>query len=361
VIELDRDPATGKRKQKWVSGFRTRDEAEKELRARLRKIDEGDDPFPVDVTVKSWADSWLDFLWAQGRLRRGTIRNYDALMRDHVVPSIGSMQMRKVRTAHCQGVLDRMSADGKAPRTVAHCRAAMSGMFRHAVRMDVLKANPVRDTQPPGKSVPQLITPTTDDLAKIMAAAEGTIWEVPVMLAATIGARRGEVLGIQWGNVDLDAGRVRIVDQVQKVDGKLVRVPPKTARGVRTVPLLPWVVERLRQHRLEQLDRLSEVGGWPTPDTPVCDRGDGQPIDPSTFTHAAKRITKQAGCEGVRLHDLRHGVATALAENRNRAELTSKVLGHASVAFTLDRYTHPRDEELDEVSAVLGRAFRKLG
>ena len=95
------------------------------------------------------------------------------------------------------------------------------------------------------------------------------------------------------------------MEQVQRVAGRLGFVPPKTEHGVRMVPLQPEVVERLRFHRAQQAQRLWALGILVTDETVVCDRGDGEPIDPSTYTHAASRITKAAGCEGVRLHDLR--------------------------------------------------------
>jgi integrase len=90
---------------------------------------------------------------------------------------------------------------------------------------------------------------------------------------------------------------------------------------------------------------------------PVADRGDGEPLDPSTFTHAVSRIAAAAGLEGVRLHDLRHAVATILAATGSSPAITSKILGHASVAFTLQTYTHPNEEELDRAAAAFERAL----
>jgi integrase len=238
-----------------------------------------------------------------------------------------------------------------------HARACMSACFQHALRMQLVTINPVRGTQAPKKPELELRIPMAHELRKIIETARSTPWEVPVLLSATTGARRSEVLGLRWRNVDLEAGRARIVEQVQRVGGKLDFVAPKTERAKRTLPLQPEVVARLRKHRVEQAWRLRTVGIEVTDDHVVCDRGDGQPIDPSTYTHAVSRITADAGCVGVRLHDLRHGVATVLAASGNRPELTSKLLGHSTVAFTLQTYTHPSDDEMDEVAEILSKAI----
>ncbi len=348
VIELDRDPAAGRRRQKWVSGFATERDAQREERVRLSALDRGDDPFPTEVTVGEWIGTWLDHLRSSGRVRPRTIKNYEQLCRDHVTPRIGKLSMRKAKAAHVQSVLDAMTAAGKSPRTVEHARAALSGCFQHALAMDILASNVVRATKAPRKSPKTLRTPTGAELAAIARAAQGTTWEIPMLLATTTGARRSEVLGLRWGSVDLDGRRALIVESVQRVGGALVRTAPKTARGLRAVPLLPQVVERLRAHRVAQAERLLALGIRQDDETPVCDRGDGTPCDPSSFTHAARRIAEQTGVEGVRLHDMRHGVATVLAAQGLAPEVTSAMLGHATVGFTLTTYTHVRDDRLDE-------------
>jgi integrase len=358
VVELDRDPATGKRRQKWVGGFRTKAIAERELRRRLLLIDEGEDAFPEEISVKAFVlERWLPHLDLQGRLRPRTVRNYRQLMRDHVLPRIGPMQLRKVRPAHVQGVLDEMTKNGRAGRTVSHARAAMSSAFSAAVRWQLVAINPVRATEPPAKKTLDLRVPSAAELVALMDAARGTIWEVPVMLAATTGARRGEIAGLRWGSVDLERGHIRIVEALQRVNRELVYAPPKTPRAIRSIPIPGWVVERLRRHRAEQAQRLLALGIRVGDDHPVADRGDGDPLDPSTFTHAVSRIAAAAGLEGVRLHDLRHAVATILAASGTSPAVTSKMLGHASVAFTMQTYTHPDEEELDRAAAAFERAL----
>jgi len=217
--------------------------------------------------------------------------------------------------------------------------------------------NPARATESPQKRPPELRTPTAKELRAIIEGAKATPWEVPILLSATTGARRGEVLGLRWGNVDLEHARVRIVEALQRIDHQACFVQSKTAQSVRNIPLLPEVVDRLRRHRVEQAQRLLARGVRLSDEHVVCDRGDGEPIDPSTYGHAAKRIAQRAGVEGARLHDLRHGVATALAASGTPVELTSRMLGHSNEAFTLHNYVHPGDDRWEGVMQTLARAL----
>jgi integrase len=182
-------------------------------------------------------------------------------------------------------------------------------------------------------------------------------WEIPVLLAATTGARRAEVLAMRWSNVDLEdveKGRVRIVEALTDAG---TFAAPKTKSAVRAVPLPAFVVERLKAHKAAQNSRRLALGAdWHDLDL-VCERGDGSPISPGAFTHAFARIAERAGLEGVRLHDLRHGVATALAKSGASPLATSRMLGHASVAFTQAVYQHADDEMVEWAAQGLAEAF----
>jgi integrase len=200
------------------------------------------------------------------------------------------------------------------------------------------------------------------DLTAVVEAAVGTSLEIPILLGATTGARRSEVCGVRWREVDLTRGSLTIAQSLQWIpkDGgrELVFTDLKSERARRSVRLLPSVVERLRHHRAEQLERRLALGSaWQDHDI-VCDRGDGQPIDPDLFTKTFKRLALQAGLHPrTRLHDLRHGVATQLARAGVHAHTVSTVMGHSSAAFTLDAYTDAWDEAAAQAAAALGDAL----
>ena len=144
----------------------------------------------------------------------------------------------------------------------------------------------------------------------ILTAAEDTPYHLPLMLSATAGLRRGEVLALRWSAVHLERGTTSVVASLQRVGGELRFMEPKTDRARRTVSLPPFAVEVLRRARKEQAERRLLLGeAWIDEDV-VADRGDGRPIEPAELSRAFHRL---AG-GGVRLHDLRHAFGTALLE-----------------------------------------------
>jgi integrase len=181
------------------------------------------------------------------------------------------------------------------------------------------------------------------------------------MLAVVTGARRAEILGITWDRVDLERGRIRIAETMQRLaDGTLGFAPPKTAASERDVPLSPAVIERLRRLRAEQAERRLAVGaGWNALDL-VCEKGDGSPLDPMSFTHGFARIAQRAGMDGIRLHDCRHGVITALRKQGVPVEVVSAIAGHTSVSFTAQTYVHVDDEQIERAAIALAAAFGAL-
>jgi integrase len=359
VIDTGRDPETNKRKQRWSSGHATKKAAEEAMRKALGRLDVGDDPIPTKITLSEFTERWLAHLEANDSPRPNSRRRYAELLQQRVVPLIGGMRLDRIRPAHVQAVLDAATEAGLAPATVQKVRAAMSSMFNTAVKWTLVSSNPVRATSTPTIRAPKLTTPTAAQLRSLTAAAVGTMWEIPTLLATTTGARRAEVLGLHWSRVDLERGRVRVDETLQRVDGELAFVPPKTDRARREIPLPAFAVERLRAHKTDQARRRLMLGvEWSDHDL-VCERGDGAPVDPDSFTHAFARIAKATGLEGVRLHDCRHGVATALAKQGVPAYVTSKVLGHSSVHFTANVYQHADEETVDRALAGLEEAFGK--
>jgi len=193
-----------------------------------------------------------------------------------------------------------------------------------------------------------------------------------MLLAAVTGARRSEILGISWDDVDLKEGTISIRRGVQPVrqahrTHTAAFTPLKTKRSRRVVQLPPFAIERIRRHRREQLGRRIALGpGWHDPldelGRPValvCDRGDGFFLYPDSFSSAFKRLARQAGMHpSTRLHDVRHAVATELGRRGVHPVIVSAVLGHASPAFTVAVYQHAWQEGPAEAAAALEAALR---
>jgi integrase len=347
------------RRQKWSRQYPTKTEAQRAHRDAQGLIDKGRDPFPESLTGHELASRWLEH--KNGPVRATTLRRYRTLLNRYILPAIGGLPVSQVRPAHIQRLLDEAVRRGLAARTVQQIRAVCSSMFSTAERWEIIDRNPVRGARTRQPERPDLEVPTAAQVAALVEAARGTVWAVPVLLAATLGARRSEVLAISWSVVDVDRGRVQIVRNLQRVPGEGLRFfDPKSSRSRRLIVPPPFVVAVLRAWRRDQAERRLLAGAaWQNLDL-VCDRGDGGPLDPDAFSHAAKRLMAKAGLHpATRLHDCRHAFATTLLEQGVDTAIVSSVLGHATTWFTADTYQHVREGMAEQAAAAIEQAYRR--
>lgn len=351
VVDVPRN-LDGKRRQRRRRGFLTRKAAEEALRQFLGHLDRGGDPFGDRTTFAEYIDGWLEHHSTQ--VEPKTLQRYRQLLDLHLLPQLGSMRLDRIRAAHVQAALDSID---RAPRTVQQARAVLSKSMRQATAWGLIQASPVAATRAPKAERPDLEVPTVEGVQALIGAARNTMWEVPVLLAAYTGARRGEVLAIAWDQVDFDIGRIRITRSLERLEGMFRFKDPKTKRSRRDVAVPKRVLDRLRRHRIEQSERRLAAGpAWYDHDL-VCDRGDGQPINPDAFSKAFKRFASKVGIPDARLHDTRHAAATTMMERGVHPTVVSKTLGHANEAFTMAVYGHVRDEMLDQAAEALAEAY----
>lgn len=348
--------ATGKRRQPRGRGHRTKAEAAKALREAMRLVDRGTAPLePGKTTTAQYLGRWLAH--QQHRVRPSTYRRDAISVRDDIVPTVGHVPLVQLGPHHVEAVMDAMRVRGAAPSSIVRARAVMSRAMRQALLWGLVATNPVAATRPPKVARPDLEVPDAAGLVALQAAAVGTPWEVAVLLATTLGTRRGETLGVAWEDVDLASGRVRVMRALQRVDGELRLVDLKTARARRTVVLPATAREKVRAWKKAQAETLLRHGVRQTGRTLLCTDPVGQPLDPDAFTHAAKRFARAAGIGRARLHDSRHGVATQLLAAGVHPGITSAVLGHTDPGFTLRVYSHVLDGMADQAAEALERAL----
>ena len=167
--------------------------------------------------------------------------------------------------------------------------------------------------------------------AKLLEVAMGTPWSVPVLLAAATGLRRGEVLGLRWADVDLEAGKLTVQQTLEETRAGLAFKLPKTAKSRRCIPIPGFAVATLRQHRAEQAKQKLRLGPAYKDHGLVCARTTGEPIRPDVLSHAFVKLVRQTGLPPVRFHDLRHSHASQLLKIGINPKVVSERLGHSTV------------------------------
>jgi integrase len=204
---------------------------------------------PGRLTLGSYiAGQWLPHV--RTRVRARTAQRYAELLELHVLPVIGSLKLAKLRPAHIQSMLDRLQL---APRTKLHVYRVLSEALRHAVRVQLLASNPAAGASPRRPGRPLLTVPLAADVGGLIDAADGWL-KTAVVLAASTGMRRGEILALQWRAVDLDRRTARVELAVEALGRELRFGQPKTARSRRTVSLPAGTVAYLRRLHADQAE-----------------------------------------------------------------------------------------------------------
>jgi integrase len=364
VIADVADVGALQRKQVRRRGFATEREAHRALTKLLGELDGGNYVSPdLKTTLTEYVEeTWLPSLVVRNR-RPSTLESYRRNLEVHVLPRLGHRPLARVTTAD----LDRLYADllvgasgrrALAPRSVRYIHTIMYGVFGHAVQKGHLAVNPcMRADAPDPKACRSrtMKTWTADDLRRFLVSLDGDRFRAPLLLLATTGMRRGEALGLKWGDLRLDQGELDIVRSLGLVDNRIVLGLPKTERGRRIVSLDPATVSALRQHRAEQLQERLLVGPGYLDQDWVFAMPDGRPVHPGRFTRIFDRRASAAELPRIRLHDLRHTWATLAMRAGINPKVVQERIGHASVAITLDLYTHvDRETHAAAAAAVSG-------
>jgi integrase len=274
-----------------------------------------------------------------------------------LIPRIGHVYLHQLGPGHLSALYADLHTTGRldgsgglSARTVHYLHVILSKALSDAVAEGRLPRNVagLKTVRPrlPKSTSHDMTTWTAAQLTSFLAGLRGDRLEVPILLAATTGMRRGEVLGLRWSDLDLDGGRlaVRQTLTAPRNPDTGQHVPtfgePKTRRGKRSVPLPGQTVVALRGHRKAQAAERLQVGPDYTDHGLVFAEPDGAPIHPDRFRERFEHRVARSGLPRIRFHDLRHTYATLALQAGVHAKVVSEILGHANIGITLDTYSH---------------------
>jgi len=348
VMEASRS-ADGKRRQKWHGGFRTKREAEGALAKILGDKVTGRYVEPAKVQLGDWlTQTWLPSMRTQ--VKPSTWDSYNRNLRLHVVPRIGHMSIQAVTPQVLNAMYGDLLTEGNRhrpgglnPKTVRYLHTTLHKAFADAVDLGLLGVNPAERAKPPR---PNRMKPSemacwdAGQLGAFLRHCHDHRLGAAFHLAALTGMRRGEVLGIRWADVDLQAGRLAVRHTLVAVAYEVRSSTPKTHQA-RVVDLDAGTVDELRAHRLRQdAERLAWGTGYDSSNDFVFRREDGSPVHPHSFSQAFENLVRSSGLPRIRLHDLRHTHASIALRAGVPVKVISERLGHEDPAFTLKQYAH---------------------
>lgn len=366
-LELPRDPQTGKRRQKWVSGFKTKKEAERARTDMLAKLDAGTYVEPTRQNVSEYLSEW--FTTITPTLRESTLHSYRRNMRHHVESRIGSLPLAAVDGGTLNGLYAELMSSGRwdgtgglSPRTVRYVHTILHRAFKDAVRWGRLARNPADAADPPraaASSAPEILAWSEGDLRRFLTKSRDTqdrYYPTWVTLATT-GARRGEILGLRWSDVDLATGQASVRQTVVAVAHEVRFGTPKTDRGRRRIALDPGTVAVLKEHRRAQAEERLALGPGYNDHGLVFAKVTGDPLHPERVSREFDRRIERWELPRITLHGLRHTWATLALQGDVHPRVVQERLGHATIAVTLGIYSHVtatlHDEAATQVAAQM--------
>jgi integrase len=354
VVDVGRDPASGRRRQQWKGGYATKREAEQALARALT----GEVATPGSLTVGAFLDLWLT--GHTPSLKPSTAKSYAEIVQWYVQPRLGRVKLVDLNALLIRRLYaDLLENGGRrraelSPATVAVVHRVLRKALNDAVLWGLLARSPLVGVKPPRNTPPEMRSWTPEEARRFLrVVTDDRLYALWVLVLAT-GMRRGELAGLRWPDVDLNAGGLAVRRSRVSVAHAVHESDPKTRSSRRTISLDARLVAVLRTHRRRQLEeRLAWGPAW-TDAGYVFTREDGLPLHPERITVLFGRLVASAGVSRLRLHDLRHTSASLLLAAGVHPKIVSERLGHSNVSITLDLYSHV-------IPGLQAEAAEKLG
>ena len=361
VVDVGRDPGSGRRVQRWKGGFATKRQASSRSgtrRTRSRPVRPRD---AGGLCVAAYLEQWLSGV--QNTVKPTTAKSYGEILRWYVIPGVGAVQLADLTPLHIRSLYADLLDQGGRRRaalsagTVAIVHRVLRKALNDAVGWRLIARSPLVGVRPPSRASAEMRTWTGADARRFLEhVADDRLYAMWALLLAT-GLRRGEIAGLRWGDVDLDAGLLSVRRSRVSAGWTVHESQPKTRSSRRAVSLDERVVAVLRAHRRRQLEeRLAWGTAW-VDSAFVFVRENGEPLHPETITSMFRRRVVRAGVPKIRLHDLRHASASLALAAGIHPKVVGERLGHSSVAITLDLYSHVAPTLQAEAAEKLGRVI----
>ena len=357
---------TEERRRETKAGFGSRKECQAALTAKLTTLAEQTYVLPSHLSVREFLTKvWLPAIAPS--VRPTTLSGYRTLVASHLVPQLGTVKLQSLNAAqinaHYARLLDTGRVHGKgglSPNSVHHVHAALHRALRDAVRWGYLQTNVASFAEPPRVSAQHRELPvwSEEQLHAFLDSAKGDRLYPLWRFCAMTGCRRGEALGLVWPDLDVEASAVTIKRALVPINGELHESEPKTRRGRRRIALDAETVAVLRELAAAQLGEQQVAGDEWVASGRVFTKENGEQLHPERISALFRRLVRAAALPPIPLHGLRHTYASiALAKGVNPA-IVSRRLGHSTVAFTLDVYSHVLPQ-VDAEAAELIAGFAK--
>lgn len=322
-------------------------------------------------TVAKFLEGWLEHT-LKNRAKPRSVESFTAIVNRHIVPVLGRIRLDKLTPQQVQALLEKkrepyktknkagkvIEKHGLAPQSIAGIRTVLRSALGQALKWGMVARNVATLIDPPRIPRPQTHAIDVDGARKLLETARGERFEAILVLALTLGLRRGEILGLRWSDVDFEKRALRVNQAVQRIGGKLQVTELKTERSRRVVAIPESVVRALKTRRAQQAqERLLAGSEWKDSDLAFTNPN-GWPLEPITLHRDYKRMLTAAGLPSkVRFHDLRHTAASLLLAQGVHLRVIMELLGHSSISLTANTYAHVMPAAMRDVADKMETIF----
>ncbi len=312
-----------------------------------------------EMLFGDWLEYWFEN-HSKPKIRPTTQEGYESRIRLHILPELGSIPLNKLTQNDLQQFYARVKKNGRkrftdlygeglSDRMVRMCHATCRSALEKAMQEGLIRTNPAIGCKLPPKKAREMQVLDREELQRFLIQAQAEGYYELFLLDLATGLRRGELMALQWDDLDFKTGVLNVNKQIYDVQGELQLSTPKTKTSIRKLTLPPAVVAVLWEYR----ETVGSRWMFPSPVKEDC------PMTPCAVRKRLQIILEHAGCKHVRFHDLRHTFATLSLQNSMDVKTLSAMLGHVSAATTLDIYTHITDDMRHAAAANIDRGIGK--
>lgn len=341
----------GKRKRHFETVKGRKSNAQRRLTELLTSLDKGAYTPPGKLTLADVLNQFLQG-YAKTKCSQKTQDGYQMIAERHLIPNLGHILLRQLTPQAIQAYYGQ-ACEKLSARTVHKHHRLLKQSLKYGVRQGYLGRNPCDLVDTPSWKARPMRTLTPEELEGLLEVATSNRFYPVIYTAVSTGLRQAELLGLRWRDIDLDLQSISVCQVLYKHRGICEFKEPKTSHSKRRVSMTAKLADYLSEYRGERESLSLHLGRLLKPDDLVFSNGEGNPIDPYVLSHNFARIVKQVGLKNMRFHDLRHTFASLMLLRGAKPKVISEALGHSSVAFTMDTYSHIIEGMQSEAMALL--------
>ncbi|HPF44452.1 MAG TPA: tyrosine-type recombinase/integrase [Syntrophomonadaceae bacterium] len=383
-ITVGRD-SDGKLKRKSIFGKSMADVVEKK-NAMLNQVQNGSYTETNRMTLQQWLEQWLT-VYQEGNISNNFYYRRRDLVRLHINPAIGSIPLQKLKPINIQSFYKQLAKNGRKPRkkkngetipfkegtdpglatgTIRHIHNILNPALKQAVREGLISKNPAADVTPPRIVKTREAKPLNKDQAgRYLEILKDNRLYAAFVVELTSALRRGELLGLQWEDLDMNTGVLKVRRQVNRIkqkDGSTVLdyAVLKTPAAYRTIILPAVTLAELKSHKARQAQEKLLLGKAYNDEGLMFCTPKGDKLDTRYLYRVHCKTLETAGIEHAAFHDLRHSVATLLLQAGESIKTVQEMLGHANAETTMNCYAHVLEEMRYSAADKLESIFKEV-